>query len=142
MKEHSTYLVPQAYINEITLPPETPPATVEKNEYLKPLVIQSLKKAYDSGVRIALGTDSGVYAHGDNGREFEALVNYGIPPAYTLQMATVFAADLLGAEDRGVIEAGKRADIIAVDGNPLETIKVMEDVSFVMRGGQVFKQTR
>lgn len=139
MKEHGTYLVPQAYINEIPMPPETPPATVAKGEYLKPLVIQSITMAYEGGVNIAMGTDSGVYAHGENGKEFAAFVNYGIAPAYTLQMATVFAADLLGVEDRGVIEGGTRADIIAVDGNPLDDIELMENVRFVMRGGTVYR---
>jgi imidazolonepropionase-like amidohydrolase len=142
MKEHGTYLVPQAYINQLPLPPETPAATVEKNEFLKPLVVQSLNKAFHGGVKMALGTDSGVYAHGDNGKEFAALVAYGIPPAYTLQMATVFAAELLGVDDRGVIEAGKRADMIAVNGDPLDDVSVMADVQFVMQSGSVFKQVR
>lgn len=140
MKERGTYLVPQAYINEMPLPPETPPATVAKSKYLEPLVVQSLKMAFDAGVNMAMGTDSGVYPHGENGKEFAAFVNYGLPPVHTLQMATVFAADLLGVDDRGVIEAGKRADIIAVDGNPLEDISVMENVQFVMRGGQTHRQ--
>jgi imidazolonepropionase-like amidohydrolase len=137
MKEHGTFLVPQAYINQIPLPPETPPATVAKNEYLKPLVIQSIEKAYQGGVKLAMGTDSGVYAHGENGKEFAAFAAYGLPPEHTLKMATVYAAELLGVDDRGVLEAGKRADIIAVPGNPLEDITVMERVRFVMRGGMV-----
>lgn len=139
MREHGTYLVPQAYINEMSMPPQTPTSVVEKNEFLKPLVIQSLLIAYEGGVKIALGTDSGVFAHGDNGREFAALVEYGIPEAYALKMATVFAADLLGVDDRGSINTGNRADIIAVDGNPLEDISIMESVPFVMRGGTVYK---
>ena len=142
MLEHGTYLVPQAYLNEFELPPETPESVREKNEYLKPLVIQSLKMAYAGGVNIALGTDSGVFSHADTGREFAVLVEYGIDPVYALRMATVFAADLLGVDDRGVIAPGKRADIIAVGGNPLENISVMEDVSFVMRGGRVYKNDR
>lgn len=139
MKERGTYLVPQAYINDIPLPPETPPATVAKNEYLKPLVDQSLRMAYEAGVNMAMGTDAGVYPHGENGKEFAAFVAHGIPPAHTLQMATVFAADLLGVDDRGAIEPGKRADIIAVAGNPLEDISVMETVGFVMRDGTVYR---
>lgn len=140
MLEYGTYLVPQAYINETELPPETPAAVREKNEYLKPLVVSSIQMAYEAGVRMALGSDSGVYAHGENGKELTAMVNYGIAPAYTLQMATIFAADLLGADDRGAIEPGKLADIIAVDGNPLEDISTMEAVPFVMRGGVIYKQ--
>ena len=139
MKKHGTYLVPNLYINDIDLPPDTPKATREKNEYLKPLVVQSLQMAYKAGVNMALGTDSGVYKHGENGREFAALVNNGIPALHAIQMATINAADLLGVSDRGEIAPGKLADIIAVDGNPLENIKLMEDVSFVMKGGQVYK---
>lgn len=139
MKERGTYLVPQAYINELPLPPGTPPDTVEKSEALKPLVQRSLSKAYEGGVKMAFGTDAGIFAHGDNGKEFAALVAYGIPNEYVLQMATVFAADLLGVSDRGAIEAGKRADIIAVRGNPLEDITVMEHAQFVMRNGGIFK---
>lgn len=139
MKEHGTYLVPNLYINDIDLPPDTPKATREKNDYLKPLVVRSLQKAYKAGVKMALGTDSGVYQHGENGREFAALVKNGIPPLFTIQMATINAADLLGVDDRGEIAPGKLADIIAVDGNPLENIKLMEDASFVMKGGTVYK---
>lgn len=140
MKEHGTYLVPQAYINERPMPPETPPSVVEKSNYLKPLVRQSVKMAYEAKVKMALGTDSCVYPHGENGKEFAALVRLGIPEAFALQMATIFAVDLLGVDDRGVVEAGKRADLVAVSGNPLEEIAVMEDVQFVMRGGSVYKE--
>jgi len=139
MKEHGTYLVPNLYINDIDLPPDTPKATLEKNAYLKPLVKQSLQMAYKAGVKMALGTDSGVYQHGENGREFAALVRNGIPALFAIQMSTINAADLLGVSDRGEIAPGKLADIIAVDGNPLENIKLLEDVSFVMKGGTVYK---
>lgn len=139
MKERGTYLVPNLYLKELTLPPDTPPATLAKSDYLKPRISESLQKAYRAGVNMALGTDAGVFPHGQNGREFAALVANGIPQAHALKMATVFAADLLGVEDRGVIEAGKRADLIAVAGNPLENISVMEDVRFVMKAGVVYK---
>mgnify|MGYP002622425487 CR=1 FL=1 len=139
MKQHGTYLVPNLYINTLPLPPGTPQATVDKNEYLKPLVRQSLMMAYRAGVNMALGTDSGVYPHGDNGREFAALVAEGIPPGHALKMATVFAADLLGVDDRGIIAVGKRADLVAVPGNPLDSIEVMEDVRFVMKEGVVYR---
>ncbi len=139
MKERGTYLVPNLYINGLELPPDTPAATVAKNEYLKPLVDRSLEMAYEAGVKMALGSDSGVYPHGDNGREFAALVAKGIPAAHALQMGTIFAADLLGVEDRGRVAAGLRADLIAVPGNPLRDIAVMEDVRFVMKQGVVYK---
>ncbi len=139
MKERGTYLVPNLYINGLELPPDTPAATVAKNEYLKPLVDRSLEMAYEAGVKMALGSDSGVYPHGDNGREFAALVAKGIPAAHALQMGTIFAADLLGVEDRGRVAAGLRADLIAVPGNPLRDIAVMEDVRFVMKQGVVYR---
>ena len=140
MKERGTYLVPQAYISDIPLPPDTPPATVAKNDYLIPLANESIRKAYRAGVKMALGTDSGVYRHGDNGREFAALVARDLPEEHVLKMATIYAADLLGVDDRGVIAVGKRADLIAVPGNPLNDISVMEDVRFVMKKGIVYKQ--
>jgi imidazolonepropionase-like amidohydrolase len=140
MKERGTYLVPNLYINTLPLPPGTPAATVAKSDYLEPLVVQSLQKAYQAGVNMALGTDSGVYAHGQNGRELAALVAHGVSPADALKMATVNAADLLGVDDRGVIAPGMRADLVAVPGNPLDDIRVMEDVRFVMKQGKVYKQ--
>ena len=140
MKERGTYLVPQAYISDIPLPPDTPPATVAKNDYLIPLANESIRKVYRAGVKMALGTDSGVYRHGDNGREFAALVARDLPEEHVLKMATIYAADLLGVDDRGVIAVGKRADLIAVPGNPLKDISVMEDVRFVMKKGTVYKQ--
>ncbi len=139
MKERGTYLVPQAYLIDIPLPPDTPATTVAKNDYLNPLANESIRKAYRAGVNMALGTDSGVYRHGDNGREFAALVRRDLPEEHVLKMATIYAADLLGVDDRGVIAAGKRADLIAVPGTPLEDISVMEDVRFVMKLGVVYK---
>ena len=139
MKKHGTYLVPNLYINDIELPPDTPDEIRVKNDYLKPLVVESLHKALKGKVKMALGTDSGVYQHGDNGREFSALVANGVSPIHALRMATIYAADLLGVDDRGEIAAGKRADIIAVSGNPLEDISVMEDVDFVMKAGTIYK---
>lgn len=142
MMERGTYLVPQAYINDLPLPPDAPPATLAKNNFLKPLADASLRKAYRAGVKMAFGTDSGVFRHGDNGREFAALVARDLPEAHVLKMATVYAADLLGVDDRGSIAAGKRADLIAVTGNPLADISVMEDVRFVMKQGVVYKMER
>ncbi|HEX9851542.1 MAG TPA: amidohydrolase family protein [Woeseiaceae bacterium] len=140
MKEHGAYLIPNLYINSLPLPPETPAATVAKSQYLEPLVVESLQKAYKAGVNMAFGTDSGVYAHGENGREFAALVANGVSELHALKMGTIYAADLLGVDDRGVIAVGKRADLVAVPGNPLDDIRVMEDVRFVMKQGTVHRQ--
>jgi imidazolonepropionase-like amidohydrolase len=140
MKKHGTYLVPNLYIGGLPLPPETPAATVAKSEHLRPLIAQSLQKAYKAGVKMAFGTDACIFPHGQNGKEFAALVTNGVSELHALKMATVYAADLLGVDDRGVIAVGKRADLVAVPGNPLTDIRVMEDVRFVMKLGQVYRQ--
>ncbi|WP_169726076.1 metal-dependent hydrolase family protein [Aestuariibacter salexigens] len=140
MKERGTFLVPQAYLNEFELAPDTPPATVAKNEYLKPLVVRSFKLAYEGGVNMAFGSDNGVFPHHKTALEFAALVRMGISEVDAIRMATINAAKLLGVDDRGELVAGKRADIIAVKHNPLENITAMEDVTFVMKQGVVYKQ--
>ena len=102
---------------------------------------QSLLKAYPAGVKIAFGTDAGVSKHGRNADEFELLVKYGMPPVEAIKAATVNAADLLGlSSEIGTIEAGKSADIIAVDGDPLTDVTVLKNVDFVMARGDVVKK--
>lgn len=139
MKERGTFLVPQAYLNEFELAPETPAATVAKNEYLKPLVSRSIEMAYEEDVKMAFGSDNGVFPHRDTALEFAALVRAGISEADALRMATINATELLGVDDRGELAPGKRADVVAVRGNPLEDITVMEDVTFVMKQGAIYK---
>jgi len=104
------------------------------------LIQQTAEKAYKSGVKIAFGTDMGVGPHGDNAREFLYMVEAGIPAAVALQAATIRAAEVLGADDQGVIEAGKRADIVAVPGNPVQDIGTVMKVDFVMKDGKVYRQ--
>lgn len=101
---------------------------------------QTAAKAYRNGVKIAFGTDSGVGPHGDNAREFIYMVEAGMPAAVALQSATLHAAQVLGADDQGVIETGKRADIVAVPGNPVEDIQAVMNVDFVMKDGAIHKQ--
>ncbi|GAB3375750.1 amidohydrolase family protein [Lysobacter rhizosphaerae] len=96
-------------------------------------------KAYRNGVKIAFGTDMGVGPHGDNAREFLYMVEAGMPAAFALQAATFNAAQVLGVDDQGVIETGKRADIVAVPGNPVEDIKAVLGVDFVMKDGAIYK---
>lgn len=139
MKERGTYLVPQAYLSDMPMPPETPQATIDKSNYLIPLSDRSIRMAYENGVKMAFGSDAGVFPHGDNAKEFAALVARSLSEEHVLKMATTHAADLLGVDDRGVIAEGKRADLIAVPGNPLEDIRVMEDVRFVMKLGEIYK---
>ena len=101
---------------------------------------RSFARAVRENVNIAFGTDSGVSRHGDNGQEFALMVRNGMSPAAAIRAATVNAATLLGRQDRiGTIEAGKDADIVAVAGDPLANIRLLEDVQFVMRHGRVHK---
>ena len=104
------------------------------------LIQDTAGRAYKGGVKIAFGTDAGVGPHGDNAREFIYMVEAGIPAAYALQSATIFAAEVLGVDDQGVLEPGKRADIIAMPGDPLANIQVVMDVDFVMKDGVVYKR--
>jgi imidazolonepropionase-like amidohydrolase len=140
MKEHGTYLVPTTYLAGAIDLDALPPPIRGKAETVLPLAIQSVEKAIREGVRIAFGTDAAVFPHGDNAREFGVLVDRGMDALSALRSATLTPAELLGQDDRGQIAPGFLADIIAVPGNPLENIRVMEDVSFVMKGGVVYKR--
>jgi len=139
MIEHGTYHVPTTYLVDTIDLENLPPQLRKKAEYVLPLAREYLRKSIAAGVKIAFGTDAAVYPHGDNAGEFNILVKLGMSPADAIRTATLNAADLLGVDDRGVIESGKLADIIAVPGNPLENIRVLEDVRFVMKGGVVYK---
>jgi imidazolonepropionase-like amidohydrolase len=97
-------------------------------------------RAYKNGVKMAFGTDMGVGPHGDNAREFLYMVEAGIPASYALQSATVHAATVLGVDDQGVIETGKRADIIAMPGDPMAEIDNVMKVDFVMKDGVVYRR--
>jgi imidazolonepropionase-like amidohydrolase len=101
---------------------------------------ESFALAVKMGAKVAFGTDSGVYPHGDNGKQFAVAVRFGMTPAQAIQSATLVSAELLGWEDRvGRIAPGMFADIVAVDGSPLEDITELEDVDFVMKGGVIYK---
>lgn len=139
MKRRGTYYIPTIYLNDVPLPPETPAWTVKKSEYLKPYVENSFRMAVKKGVNIALGSDAGVMPHAEARFEFYAMVKRGMSELHALQSSTINAAALLGVNDRGQIKVGMLADIIAVRGNPLEDIRLMENVNFVMKGGQVVK---
>ena len=102
---------------------------------------QTFAEAYKAGVKIAFGTDAGVFEHGNNWREFVYMTEAGMPALDAIHSATIEGARLLGVEDElGSIKAGKQADIIAVPGNPLQDINLMGQVSFVMKAGQIYKQ--
>jgi len=144
MKEHGTYLVPTVYLEDWVLDNLQTlgwtPNTMEKARMVIPVAHTNLSRAFKSGVKVALGTDAGVYPHGLNGHEFGKMVEMGLTPLQAIQAGTVNAAELLGWADRiGALEAGKWADMIAVDGDPLRDVTTLEHVKFVMKGGEVIK---
>lgn len=146
MKKHGTYYVPTILAGEFVAEKAKidgyfPEIVRPKAAAIGPLIQATFGNAYKSGVNIAFGTDSGVSAHGDNAQEFGLMVEAGMPPAEAIQAATINAATLLGIEDKlGTLEAGKFADIVAVKGNPLNDITILENVQFVMKGGKIYKQ--
>ncbi|MFC6997853.1 amidohydrolase family protein, partial [Rufibacter roseus] len=120
-----------------------PPLVTPKALAIGPQLQGTFSKAYKAGVKIAFGTDAGVFMHGKNAKEFEYMVEAGMPPMQAIKSATVHAAELLGASDQlGSVEKGKFADLVAVSGNPLQDIKVLQQVSFVMKDGVVYKQAK
>ena len=112
-----------------------------KERAIIPIVRQNIKKAFDAGIKVAFGTDAAVYPHGLNAHEFAVYVQLGMSPIQAIQTATVNAADLLGWSDRiGSIDAGKYADIIAVNGDPTKDVTLLQNPVFVMKSGVVYKQ--
>ncbi len=146
MKQRGTWYVPTIiagrFVEEKATTPGYYPARIaEKAKQVGPLIQQTAGRAYKAGVRLAFGTDAGVYPHGDNAKEFGYMVEAGIPAAYALQAATLHAAELLRkSRDIGSLEAGKLADIVAVDGDPLQDIAALRRVRFVMKGGVVYRE--
>jgi imidazolonepropionase-like amidohydrolase len=146
-KEHGTYLVMDIYNDDYILNEAPkfglPTENVEKEKMVGRLQRENFEKAVKAGVKMAFGTDAGVYPHGDNAKQFYYMVKFGMTPAQAIRAATSSAADLTGrSADVGTIEAGKYADIIAVQADPLADVRVLEHVDFVMKGGMVYKDTR
>jgi len=145
-KEHGTYFVMDIYNDDYILN-EAPKFGLTKEKYDKEKALGQLQrdsfaKAHRAGVKMAFGTDAGVYPHGDNAKQFFYMVKYGMTPAEAIQAATVNAATLIGRDkDVGSIAPGKFADIIAVAGDPLANVTELEHVGFVMKGGEVYKNT-
>jgi imidazolonepropionase-like amidohydrolase len=104
-----------------------------------PQIQKTFAKAYKMGVKIAFGTDAGVYMHGKNWLEFVYMTEAGMPAMETIRCATLHAASLLGNDQLGIIAIGKLADIIAVEGDPIKNIEAMGKVTFVMKNGVVYK---
>jgi imidazolonepropionase-like amidohydrolase len=139
MIERGTYLVPTAYLRERIDMQHLPGKLRAKAEWIFPRAESSLVKAIARGVKIAYGTDAAVFPHGENGHEFAVYVRAGMKPAEAIRTATVNAADLLGVTDRGDLVPGMLADMIAVSGDPLTDVTVLEDVRWVMHGGRVVR---
>jgi imidazolonepropionase-like amidohydrolase len=143
--EHGTFLVPDIYTDEYILAEADhiglPQKMVDKEKELRKNQLTNWKRAIAAGVKLAFGTDAGVYPHGQNAHQFHSLLALGLTPAQTIAMATTNAAELLGWSDRvGAIKPGYYADLIAVDGDPLTDVRELERVTFVMKGGVVYKQ--
>ena len=142
MKRNGTWYVPTIHAGRFVADKAKidgyfPEVVRPKAERIGALIQDTAARAYRNGVKIAFGTDMGVGPHGDNAREFIYMVEAGIPAATALQAATVRAAEVLGVDDQGVIEAGKRADIVAMPGNPVEDINAVLAVDFVMKDGAI-----
>ena len=141
-KQHGTYLVFDIYNDDFILQEGAKagmlPESIEKEKKIGRLQRENFRHAWQSGAKIAFGTDSGVYPHGDNARQFAKMVEWGMKPIEAIQAATVSAADLLGWSDKvGTLETGHYADVIAVSGDPTSDVRTLEAVKFVMKGGVV-----
>ena len=144
VKKNGTYVVPTLYLmdwhRENAATRKMPDFMVKKMESVSAQGQKNLKRAFEAGVKVAFGTDAAVYPHGLNAHEFAVYVRLGMTPLQAIRTATVNAADLLGWSDKvGGIEPGKWADIIAVDGDPLADVTTLQQVKFVMKGGDVVK---
>jgi imidazolonepropionase-like amidohydrolase len=143
-KQYGTWYVPtiiagKSVADSARMPGYFPPVIARKALEIGPQIQQTFTKAYKAGVKIAFGTDAGVYAHGKNYIEFQYMVEGGMTPMEAIKAATSSAADLLGLSSKiGSIASGKSADIVAVDGDPLLDIKAMKNVSFIMKEGKIY----
>jgi imidazolonepropionase-like amidohydrolase len=143
-KQHGTYLVFDIYNDDFILQEGAKAGmlaeSVEKEKKIGRLQRENFRHAYQSGAKMAFGTDAGVYPHGDNARQFTKMTEWGMKPIEAIQAATINAADLLGwSANVGALEPGHYADVIAVSGDPLGDIRVLEAVKFVMKGGTVVR---
>jgi imidazolonepropionase-like amidohydrolase len=145
MVEHGTWYVPTIIAGDFVarqakVPGYYPEQVAAKAAAIGPLIQATAARAYKAHVKIAFGTDAAVYPHGQNAHEFELMVGAGMPPMFTIQAATISAAQLLRHDkDLGTVAAGKIADVVAVPGNPIDDISLMKRVSFVMKDGVVYK---
>jgi imidazolonepropionase-like amidohydrolase len=143
-KQYGTYLVFDIYNDDFILQEGAKagmlPESIEKEKKIGRLQRENFRHAFQSGAKMAFGTDAGVYPHGDNARQFSKMVEWGMKPIDAIQAATIRAADLLGWSGKaGALEPDHYADIIAVSGDPLSDVRVLESVKFVMKNGAVIR---
>ena len=144
MKKHNVWYVPtltagRSVGDSSKVPGYFIPVVAAKAAVVGPTIQKTFAKAYKAGVKVAFGTDAGVYPHGMNALEFRFMTEVGMPAMEAIKCATVNAAELLGiTNERGSVETGKIADIIAVSGNPLQDITVLSHMNFVMKEGKIY----
>jgi imidazolonepropionase-like amidohydrolase len=143
--KHGTYLSCDIYNTEYTLAfgeaNGVPEENINKEKLVSKAQRESFRQAVKTGANMVFGSDAAIYPHGDNGKQFSRMVQFGMTPLQSIQAATINSATLLKQQSElGQIKEGFLADIIAVDGNPIENISLMENVSFVMKDGKVYKQ--
>jgi imidazolonepropionase-like amidohydrolase len=143
-KQHGTVLVFDIYNDDYILQEGLKagmlPESIEKEKKIGRAQRENFRRAHAGGARLAFGTDSGVYPHGDNARQFAKMVEWGMTPLEAIQAATLTAADLMGWGDEiGSVEPGRFADLVAVEGDPLADVRLLESVRFVMKGGDVVR---
>lgn len=143
-KEHGTYLVFDIYNDDFILSMGAKvgmlPESIEKEKQIGRTQRENFRRAFQAGAKMAFGTDAGVYPHGDNAKQFAKMVEYGMKPIDAIRAATLNAADLIGWPDKvGSLESGHFADLIAVEGDPLSDVRLLENVQFVMKGGAVVR---
>jgi len=145
-KKHGTWLVFDIYNTEYTQSEGAKNGVLEdnlrKDREVADIQRENFRRAHAAGAKLAYGTDSGVYPHGQNGRQFAIMVRYGMTPTEAIRSATLHAAEALGRDDVGVLESGRWADLIAVAGDPTQDVRLLEDIPVVIKGGEVVKDTR
>lgn len=139
MKEHGTYLVPTSYVGKGVELNHLHPKLRQKAQWLFPLRQKALRRAIEQHVKIAFGTDTPVFPHGQNAKEFSALVDLGMTPIEAIRTSTINAADMMKLQDRGQIKKGMLADVIGVYGDPMKDVRVLEHVALVMKSGHMYK---
>lgn len=145
MKKNGVYYVPtitagRSVAERAKIDGFFPELVRPKAAAIGPKIQSTFAEAYKAGVKIAFGTDAGVYDHGENYREFIYMVEAGMPPLVAIRSATAEASKLLGVSDIGTLEVGKRADVVAVQGNPLDNIELLRHINLVIKDGDIYKQ--